>query len=216
MDLKRIELFSPICKTGILPCKLKALKEIILKMSRTTKQNCLNCQKEFDAPNIELNRGNGKFCSISCGAKYRTNLKSIQIKQREPNVICAQCQTLFYKSEYKQSQSKSGLYFCNRNCKDTAQRIGGIKEIQPPHYGDGSYTYRKIAIRKAKAIDPNISCTRCGWNKLLEVLEVHHKDRNRKNNVSDNLEILCPNCHMEDHFLNQDGRYSKTKKGSAS
>lgn len=43
-------------------------------------------------------------------------------------------------------------------------------------------------------------CEKCGniiWNGLPIPLEVHHKDGNKENNMLDNLEILCPNCHAQ-------------------
>ncbi len=43
-------------------------------------------------------------------------------------------------------------------------------------------------------------CERCGYSKY-EILQVHHKDKNRENNRFDNLELICPNCHYEQHFL---------------
>lgn len=43
-------------------------------------------------------------------------------------------------------------------------------------------------------------CERCDYDKR-EILVVHHKDRNRKNNVLENLELICPNCHGEEHYL---------------
>jgi len=43
-------------------------------------------------------------------------------------------------------------------------------------------------------------CERCGYSKR-EILHVHHKDRNRNNNDLKNLELICPNCHYEEHYL---------------
>jgi len=43
-------------------------------------------------------------------------------------------------------------------------------------------------------------CEKCGYNKT-EILHVHHKDRDRKNNDLGNLELICPNCHYEEHLL---------------
>ena len=37
-------------------------------------------------------------------------------------------------------------------------------------------------------------CDKCGLDKLLEV---HHKDGNRKNNKVSNLRILCKECHRK-------------------
>lgn len=41
-------------------------------------------------------------------------------------------------------------------------------------------------------------CERCGYNEFIEILEVHHLDRNRLNNKRRNLMVLCPNCHALD------------------
>jgi len=42
------------------------------------------------------------------------------------------------------------------------------------------------------------SCEVCGlntWRDLPLPLEVHHVDGNKKNNLRENLQVLCPNCH---------------------
>lgn len=53
-------------------------------------------------------------------------------------------------------------------------------------------------------------CRNTMWNGMRIVLEVHHKDGNRKNNELDNLQLLCPNCHaMTDNWR---GRGKKTTK----
>ena len=57
-------------------------------------------------------------------------------------------------------------------------------------------------------------CSKCGWHEVnpttgLIPLEVHHKDGNYRNNIEDNLEVLCPNCHsLTPNFkaLNKEGR----------
>jgi hypothetical protein len=164
-------------------------------MSRTIIQNCKRCNKEFNAPVREINRGNGKYCSLTCSARRPKRTKA-------PNVICAHCGNAFYKTKSKQKVSKSGLFFCNRTCKDSAQKIGGIKEIQPSHYGS-TKNYR----RTEKSNLPN-KCAHCGYDKHPEVLEVHHINRDHDNNSIENLIILCPTCHQVDHFLSGDGRFS--------
>lgn len=35
------------------------------------------------------------------------------------------------------------------------------------------------------------------WNSLLIPLEIHHIDGDRTNNVLDNLQLLCCNCHAQ-------------------
>jgi 5-methylcytosine-specific restriction endonuclease McrA len=59
---------------------------------------------------------------------------------------------------------------------------------------NGASKYRETA----RANKPK-KCERCGYDKYPDILEVHHKDRVRKNGESGNLELLCPNCHTEEH-----------------
>lgn len=102
----------------------------------------------------------------------------------------------FIKNKSKRANSKSGLYFCCRECKDQAQRIGGIKEIMPLHYGEGHFAdYRKLAIRNKSTV-----CERCNYDENIAAIVVHHKDRDRSNNSLENLEVLCANCHAIEHW----------------
>ena len=161
------------------------------KVRSTLKINCHNCHKECEVSESEVKRGNGKFCSLGCSSKFNANTL-------EPNCICAYCSTPFRKPPSKIKRSKSGLTFCCREHKDAAQKIGGLIEIQPEHYGtgDGAYRYRKQALEAYES-----KCMRCGYNRYTQVLQVHHIDRDRKNNHIENLEVLCPTCHMEEHLI---------------
>lgn len=171
---------------------------------KTISKICLHCDNEFQGSLKEHRRGNAKFCSQLCACSYRT----ANVKPQEPNCECAQCSKPIYKSPSKMKAAKSGLMFCSRTCKEKAQMIGGMKEIQPDHYGKakGRWTYRD----KAFETHPK-KCIRCGYDEHPEILEVHHKDRNRSNNSSENFEVLCPNCHMWEHYINKDGRYTRSK-----
>jgi len=160
-----------------------------------TKINCLNCDKEVYIENKEIARGFGKFCNRKCSGEF----KHKNVKPPEPNVKCAHCEKLFYLCESKQACSKSGLFFCCREHKDAAQRIGGITEIMPPHYGTGSpeNTYRNkvfFTLNRPKV------CERCGYDENEAAIIVHHKDRNRMNDTEENLEVLCCNCHAIEHW----------------
>mgnify|MGYP000573686414 CR=1 FL=1 len=159
---------------------------------------CLHCQTNFQVKSSEIRRGNGKFCSRECSSQF-TKLSAVP---KKPNLVCAYCTRPFYRSISKQKYSRSGLHFCSREHKDLAQRIGGVKEIQPSHYSDSPKSYRTVAFRCHLK-----QCSRCNFNQYEEVLEVHHKDRNKNNNHEDNLEILCPTCHSIEHFLAQDGKW---------
>jgi Zn finger protein HypA/HybF involved in hydrogenase expression len=168
---------------------------------KSIEKECLYCKEKFQASLKEVNRGNGKFCSRSCASKLRAALR----KPKPPNVKCANCGKDFYKNESNKRGSRHSIYFCCRKCKDDAQRIGGIKEIQPPHYGTATSNYRDIAFNNKES-----KCESCGYDKIVEVLQVHHLDRDRNNNSQDNLQILCPTCHMEIHFLTKTGLWKNS------
>jgi hypothetical protein len=42
-------------------------------------------------------------------------------------------------------------------------------------------------------------CHRCGHDGSVSRLEVHHRDRDKRNQEPSNLEVLCHVCHMQDH-----------------
>lgn len=160
---------------------------------------CDYCNQSYLADTRYLNRGQGRYCSQRCSAI------DVGLKNRvthEPNLECAWCGTAFYRRASSWPNSKSGLFFCCRSHKDQAQRIGGLEEIQPDHYGTITVGYRNLAFRAY----PHC-CAVCGYDKHPEILQVNHKDVNRKNNLVENLEILCPNCHEEFHFTTQTGKW---------
>lgn len=164
-------------------------------------KQCLFCNNDFLAESAEVKRGYGKYCSKLCSQKSQS-LKPKKINQ--PNVVCSFCQVPFYKKKSDFKNSKSGLHFCCREHKDLAQRIGGLQQIQPSHYGTSKkIDYRSIAFEQKPKI-----CEVCSYSTYPEILQVHHKDCNRENNTIENLQILCPNCHMTQHFLTKTGFWS--------
>lgn len=171
----------------------------------TIELNCAGCKQKFQSPLKEFKRGNGKYCSISCAAKYRKR------KKTGKNIACIICGNLKYKTKSR-NNSKSKLSFCSRKCKELAQRRKSeYYNLLSPHKNKevlGVNTYRQDLMESLS----EIKCCRCGYNKIVGILEVHHKNRNRKDNHLNNLELLCPNCHKEEHYKNKDGSYSKIKK----
>ena len=149
------------------------------KIERT----CKFCSKSFLAEAKEVNRGNGKYCSLSCCSSYR--------HPKKPNVECATCGEKLYRNKSKKEASKSGLFFCNKECMSKAQKLDGIKEIHPPHYGHGLKNYRSICFRDHKK-----ECIICGEDNIVAV---HHYDHNHSNNDPGNLVPLCPTHHQYVH-----------------
>lgn len=89
---------------------------------------------------------------------------------------------------------------CSRACAN--KNRAGIKyKVGRPR--DKAQEFRAIKIKLFK--ERGVTCERCGYSKK-EILHVHHKDRDRKNNHFSNLEIICPNCHYEEHYLERGSR----------
>lgn len=157
---------------------------------------CEICETKFYA----LKRKNKKrrFCSQECHAKGYERLNI--------TCNCAWCNLEFKRKKSGFYNSKHKIYFCCRKCKDSAQKIGGIKEIQPSHYGSGTDKDRayKIAIyRKLWTEAGNcLECKRCGYNEFESSVHIHHLDHNRLNNDISNLIALCANCHLSLHHGN--------------
>lgn len=61
-------------------------------------------------------------------------------------------------------------------------------------------------------------CCKCGWGKInqfskLVPLQVHHIDGNCLNNIEDNLELLCPNCHsLTENYGNRNKSSTRTRR----
>lgn len=56
--------------------------------------------------------------------------------------------------------------------------------------------YRKLAFDNL----PHV-CDECGYKEIIDILEVHHVNFNHSDDFLDNLQILCPNCHRETHYM---------------
>lgn len=158
-------------------------------------KNCLECNCIMLTRQIDIDKGHGKFCGRKCFGIFRKKQSKQKREelQSHTNSECSWCNKLYFCRRFK--TIKHGFRFCSRKCKDIAQRIGGIKEIQPPHYGEVSSSYRRDAFENFVN-----ECNKCKYKENMLALIVHHKDRNRKNNKLENLEILCWNCHMILHL----------------
>ena len=155
------------------------------------------CGSEFRARDADIKRGRGKYCSQHCAGKYQIRVP------KEPNQKCANCGKQFYRPASQLRNSRSGRVFCCRSCKDTAQKLSGIKDIHPTHYGS-----RKGRAPKAQLLNsfPQRVCMGCAEIRPY-LLTVHHIDGNGTNCEPDNLELLCYNCHAIRHLKLVDGQW---------
>lgn len=138
---------------------------------------CVVCGKPiYRRPNeIKRNKGN-VFCSISCCGKHN--------RIETPCVVCGK---LIMAHFHKKT--------CSRSCANV-HRAGIKYKMNRPR--DKVIDQRSLKLRLLRLRGEK--CERCGYSKI-QILQVHHKDRNHDNNNLDNLALICPNCHYEDHFL---------------
>jgi hypothetical protein len=61
--------------------------------------------------------------------------------------------------------------------------------------------WREISIARKKA--KNYTCEECGWSpkssKEKKYIHTHHMDKDKSNNLSSNLKVLCIDCHFNYH-----------------
>lgn len=157
------------------------------KRRKAIRINCLNCGKEH-LSRLGKNKTN-EFCSKECVHQHSTKT-TVEIE-------CDWCKALHKKAQSKLKNSKSGFRFCSRKCKDAAQKLGGIKEIQPKHFGTAL-----IPDYRSMFLEEEMYCNRCGYKEFLVSVQIHHIDEDRTNNHKDNLIPLCSNCHDALHHNN--------------
>jgi len=154
--------------------------------------------------------------------------------KRNPNTNCSVCKKLIYR---RPSQIKSGKVFCSLICRGISDRkeipcsvcgkliLSGLNKktcnracanIQRTgikyHLGsprDKVKSQQALKIRLLK--ERGKKCERCDYDKY-EILQVHHVNKNRNHNNLENLLLICPNCHYEEHLLEKSWLRKKIEK----
>lgn len=131
---------------------------------------------EYKRP-VEILRNKGRvFCNRAC--------YGISTRKEKP---CVVCETPILSGANKKT--------CSKSCAN--KHRAGIKyKINRPK--DKVQYYRGLKVRLLKL--KGKKCERCHYDKY-EILQIHHKDEIKSNNNLDNLELICPNCHFEEHYL---------------
>lgn len=130
---------------------------------------------------------NGRvFCSKICQSKsQRTGIET----------NCATCNKKIRKVPSEIKRSKTGNMYCNKSCAvSNNNRLFKQAENHPNWNGN---SYRKLALESYGEKCQKIFCpiSLASINIPVNMLDVHHKDSNRKNNQLENLEVLCVWCH---------------------
>lgn len=140
---------------------------------------CLKCEKAFNVKPAAIKRGQGKYCSRTCGSAARSSRGIAK---------CQSCGILFSISLKRLRNTKFGYNFCSKNCFGVF-----YSGENHPLWKNGKNAYLKWMREKRPSM-----CLRCGISNKA-VLVVHHLDENRENNRQGNLVWLCRNCHFIIH-----------------
>lgn len=138
----------------------------------TVDKVCENCNNIFKVEKRELNRGNGKYCSLSCSAKNQRKYAKIY------KLVCVCCNNIF---NAKYSQAK----YCSKNCK-----LKIYRKLQKD---------KELSITTFYRILENTPCEICNWNEsnrdLHHIIHVSQGGKTTLNNIIS----LCPNHHRLAH-----------------
>lgn len=152
-------------------------------------KQCKLCTKDFYVKPYFLKIGNGKYCSSKCQYKGSKNGKIVG---------CFMCKKPTYRSKKDLESSKSGKYFCSKQCQ-TKWRNSLFIGAKHSNWKGGKNCYRSIMERH---IGPKM-CRLCKTSDK-RILAVHHIDKDHFNNNLDNLAWLCHNCHHLVHHYKEE------------
>lgn len=142
---------------------------------RRPNTSCLVCATQIYRRPVQIKLGR-VFCGADCYGKAN--------RKEKPCVVCG-----------APILARENKVTCSRKCSNT-NRAGIKYKIGSPK--DNVKDQRAIKLRLIAV--RGTQCERCGYSKL-EILHVHHRSRDRKDNRLSNLELICPNCHFEEHYL---------------
>lgn len=167
------------------------------------KKKCPICAKIFSYqqyPSVE--KANPKAtCSKKCAyalsslhlsGRFIPNGHNEKDKSKWKIFYCKYCSKPF------SDQIVAKRVFCSIQCKAKWQREnlkGKNNPLWKPLNQRKPFQSVKRKIRR-DLIDERKVCEHCKSTKLLQI---HHKDRNRGNNQSSNLLLLCKPCHALEH-----------------
>ena len=149
---------------------------------------CAWCHTEFMRTGKDGGKwGARRFCSYACAAFSRESRRRCHEQPKR----CLRCDGEFSRKRYTTGtleplQAWKDRKFCSRAC---ALAFGAN--------GKGLPVSAVMKSVRARAVKPRTKCENCGSNVRLQV---HHRDGNKDNNATHNLQTLCQSCHSSEHW----------------
>ena len=112
---------------------------------------------------------------------------------------CANSRVFSEESKRKKSIANKGKTNTNRSISYLNKWRANIKQTWLDKYNATPFPELGMENRRRRVFEEQKHCcNNCGisvWQGFKISLELEHKDGNTTNNVRENLEGLCPNCH---------------------
>jgi len=158
---------------------------------------CETCGKEFyaypsDIKKAQKRGGMIRFCSVKCYDRTGDNNPMWGKKHKEESIR-------------KMAEHPNRSRFLAGKDNPNFVRYG-------EEYG---FEGKTRGWWQRKLLNEIGECEECGYSDK-RALCIHHKDKNTKNNIRKNLELLCWNCHMIKHYKDKSGIYSNLREGNVS
>lgn len=158
-----------------------------LSNGSSIEKDCEQCGKKFIfklSANRRVDGNRGRFCCKNCYDDWqRRNQRVEKCKLCGKEIIVSTKNRHIYNNT-----------FCGKSCYASYRN----RDLSGK-YIDGDINANRSYRLIARENNENC-CSLCGYDKIQEILHVHHKDGNRLDHDPNNLEILCPNCHCEKHL----------------
>ena len=142
----------------------------------------MKCENEKCGKEHDGSFGSGKFCNRQC-ANSRKHSDATKQKQSES--------VLRYRSEHPIE--------CSRTKEQIEETINIFKKTCNDRLLNADFSTLKYGVLKKRVVlEQSGKCNNCGlleWLGKPINLEIEHKDGNHYNNVRENVEAICPNCH---------------------
>jgi hypothetical protein len=149
----------------------------VKKTENTLEHKCEYCSRAFYQWKSQLT--GTRFCTKTCADKYQVKAKEVQ---------CDYCGKSVIKKRSQLSRTKYS--YCNNKC----YRKGTFGARSGAWKGDAAgASAGRCRARRLYSLDGK----KCTCDKPAEAR--HHKERNPRNNRSENIEFLCDHCHSVLH-----------------
>lgn len=147
---------------------------------------CAACGKDIE---VQLKVYNYR---IKCGHKFYCSKECSKARRTGSYEKCQRCGKERWVTPSDRAQNKTGRFYCSRSCAASVNNMLYKRGENHPNFVSGSGSYRARAIRHYGA-----KCAVCSWDEDPRVIDVHHRDENRRHNKLENLVVLCAICHAK-------------------